>query len=56
MGHMARLHNEVEKIITEYKREHEEIPEGMQLAYDILHERAMDWAKEVKIMQGMYRE
>ena len=56
MGHMSRLHGEVEKIIADYKREHEEIPEGMQLAYDILHERAMEWAKEIKILQGMYRE
>ena len=56
MDHMTRLHNEVVRIIKKYKDEDEEIPEGMELAYKLLHERAIDWAKEVKIMQGMYRE
>lgn len=56
MDHMTRLHNEVTKLINKYKEDGEEIPEGMEMAYKLLHERAIDWAKEVKVMQVMYRE
>ena len=39
-----------------YKDEEKEIPEGMEMAYKLLHERAIDWVKEVKLMQAMFRE
>ena len=56
MDHMNRLHNEVVRIINKLREEGHEIPEGMEMAYKLLHERSMEWAKEVKVMQGMYRE
>ena len=56
MDHMKRLHNEVVKIIAKHKESGAKIPEGMELAYQILHEKAIDWAKEIKMMQQMFRE
>ena len=56
MNHMTRLHNEVEKIILDYRKENGEPPVAMQAVYDYMHERAIEKAKEVKIMQGMFRE
>lgn len=56
MDHMNRLHTEVVRIINKYRDEGKVIPGGMEMAYKLLHERSIDWAKEVKIMQGMFRE
>ena len=56
MNHMTRLHNEVEKIILEYRRDVGDPPEAMQAVYDFMHERMIAKAKEVKIEQGMFRE
>ena len=56
MTHMSRLHNETEKIILDYRKEHGDPPAEMQAVYDYLHERSMGKAKEVKVAQQMYRE
>ena len=56
MDHMNRLHTEVERLILRHKESGAEIPDGMSIAYQMLHERAIEWAKEIKIMQAMYRE
>ena len=56
MTHMNRLHVEAEKIIAEYRRNEGEPPAPMMAVYDYLHEQAIEKAKEVKIMQGMFRE
>jgi len=55
MSHMSRLHTEVERLITTYRREHGEPPAAMQAVYDYLHERAIEKAKAVKAAQGLYR-
>jgi len=56
MGHMQSLHNEVEKIIIDYRNKNGEPPVEMKAVYDYLHQRSIDKAKEVKIYQAMYRE
>ena len=56
MDHMNRLHNEFERVILKYQEKGAEAPEGMMLAYEILHSRAIEWAKEIKVMQAMFRE
>ena len=56
MEHMNRLHTEAERLIAKKQEEGTEIPLGMAEAYEILHERAVNWAKEIKVMQAMFRE
>ena len=58
MKHMNTLHNAVVKEINKIKNEHGDDPkiEGMQVIYDLLHERSINKAKEVQILQSMYRE
>ena len=56
MSHMSRLHDEAEKLITNYRRQNGEPPEAMLAVYNYLHGREIAKAKEVKIMQSMYRE
>lgn len=58
MKHMNTLHNAVVKVINNVKAEQKDNPkiEGMQTIYDLLHERSINKAKEVQILQSMYRE
>ena len=48
------LHESVVAIINEYKRENE-VPEGMQVLYDYLHERQIKWAAKIKAKQEQYK-
>lgn len=58
MKHMNTLHNAVVKEINKIKVEKADNPkiDGMQTIYDLLHERSINKAKEVQILQNMYRE
>ena len=56
MKHMQMLHNEVVKIIEEYRKEKGEPPKEMLAVYDYLHEKHIEKAAEVKAMQAFYQE
>ena len=55
MGHMMLLHEQVVHFINEYKREHGNPPEKMQVIYDYVHQKHMERANEIKIMQAIYK-
>ena len=54
--HMNILHDEVAKVIAEYRRTNGEPPASMMTLYEILHERHINDAATVKILQNMYLE
>lgn len=54
MEHMTMLHEAVTGLITNYRSEKGEPPEGMKALYNYLHEQQIKNATEVKVMQGMY--
>ena len=54
MNHVTMLHEEVVRIINDYKREHE-VPPAMQVLYDYLHERQIKWASKIKAKQEEYK-
>lgn len=56
MKHMQILHNQVTKIIENYRKTNGEPPAAMLAVYDYLHEKFIDEAKEVKMLQQMYKE
>ena len=56
MKHMQMLHNQVVKIIDNYRKTVGEPPKEMLAVYDYLHQKYIDEAKEVKVLQQMYLE
>lgn len=56
MKHMQILHDQVVKVIEEYRKKTGDPPEDMQAIYDFLHKRFINETKEVKILQNMYVE
>ena len=55
MVHVNRLHDEVVKVIKKYREKHGDPPVEMQAIYDWQHEKQIEEAKEVKILQNHYR-
>lgn len=55
MGHMERLHKAVQEIIERYRAKHGEPPKDMMTLYNYLHEKHMETATHIKVMQGMYK-
>ena len=53
---MSILHDEVVKIIEEYRKEHGEPPAAMLAVYDYLHKKHIEDAQKAKTYQTMYRE
>lgn len=56
MKHMQLLHNQVVKLIETYRKSEGEPPAEMMAVYNYLHEKAIEEAKEVKVLQQMYLE
>ena len=55
LGHMGKLHEEVVRLIKEYREQNGEPPEGMKMLYDYLHNKYMKKATLIRVMQGMYK-
>lgn len=56
MRHVNMLHEEVAKLIKAHREKHGEPPAAMLAVYNWQHEREIEKAKEVKILQAQYRE
>ena len=56
MKHMTMLHNEVVRLIDEYRKTNGEPPEPMLAVYNYLHEEQIEMAEEAKRYQAMYNE
>lgn len=55
MTHVTRLHAEITRLIDAYRKEHGEPPEAMRAVYDYLHDKQIERANEIKILQGQYK-
>lgn len=55
MKHVQALHDEVVKIINDYKKTHE-VPESMQAVYDYLHEKQMEKSSKIKAKQESFKQ
>lgn len=54
MNHMTLLHDQVVRIINDYKKSNT-VPPGMQTLYDYLHGRQIKWAAKIKAKQDGYK-
>lgn len=50
------LHDQVVSLITAYRKEHGEPPEGMSVLYNYMHERQIEKAMAVKNLQDLYNK
>ena len=55
MGHMEKLHEEVQNLIEDHRKQTGEPPRDMMTLYEYLHEKHMKAATEIKVKQGMYK-
>lgn len=56
MEHASKLHEEVSRVIAEYRRSEGDPPPEMQAVYNYLHKKQIDKAGKIKAMQAMYNE
>lgn len=56
MTHVDKLHNAVASLINEMKVKGVEVDPKMMAIYEYEHEKAMDKATKIKVMQEMYKK
>ena len=56
LRHMGILHDEVVEVIAEHRRTAGEPPASMLAVYNYLHERHIDKANKIKMLQAEYRK
>ena len=56
MNHVALLHSQVETLITDYRKENGNPPEKMLGIYEYLHQKHIEHANEIKIMQSVFKD
>ena len=56
MSHIDMLHSEVVKLIEEHRRTHGEPPAPMMAVYQYLHERHIDKANNIRMLQNEYKK
>ena len=56
LGHMERLHDLVEELISEYRTEHGEPTAGMMELYEYMHRQDVEDTMRVKVKRAMYKE
>lgn len=54
-NHMNALHKEVVRLIENYRREKGEPPAHMMAIYNHLHQREIEKAEKVGVLQAMYK-
>ena len=54
LRHSTALHNEVVKLIEEYRKSEGEPPADMLAIYDYLHKMAIEHTEKVKRLQNLY--
>lgn len=55
MKHSNMLHDEVVRIINDYKSKGEEVPDEMQAVYDYLHKKRIDRASNIKLLIDQFK-
>lgn len=55
MQHMALLHDQVVKIIEEYRKAKGDPPADMLAVYNYLHKKHIERSAEIKIKQSLYK-
>ena len=52
---IASLHEQVVKLIEDYRREHGDPPERMMGRYEYLHKKHIEKANKIKILQSLFK-
>lgn len=55
MAHMNRLHDQVTRVIYEYRNAKGEPPKEMMALYEYEHNKIMEYAAQVQYIIGMYK-
>lgn len=55
ISHAMLLHEQIVNLINEYRKEHGNPPERMQIIYDYVHSKYIERMNDLKIMQAVYK-